>query len=260
MASRDNGHGDCGSPLLNAALLIPARNPGAQLIHLVEECVRGGFSSVVVVDDGSEPECGSIFDRLAKHARVRVLRHGANRGKGRALKTGMQFFLSESATYGGIVTADADGQHTAEDVLRIARAFTAAPHAMIIGARHFDRGVPLRSRLGNVVTRNIFRFVTCRKLTDSQSGLRAIPTAMVPQLLLLPGERYEFETAVLLHACRLPNQPIEMPIRTVYEDGNRTSHFRPLLDSTRIYLVVLRYWLSSLFGRQQPSTVVMCSD
>lgn len=260
MACRDNPHGDCGSRLLNATLLIPARNPGVQLVDLVEECVRGGFSSVIVVDDGSDPECGSIFDRLAKHAQVRVLRHRANRGKGRALKTGMQLFLNESASYGGIVTADADGQHTADDVLRIARAFTAAPHAMIIGARHFDRGVPLRSRWGNVVTRNIFRLATGRKLTDSQSGLRAIPTAMIPQLLLLPGERYEFETAFLLHACRLPNQPIEMPIRTVYEDGNRTSHFRPLLDSVRIYIVLLRYCISLLFGREQASTVVMCSD
>jgi putative flippase GtrA len=106
----------------------------------------------------------------------------------------------------------------------------------------------LRSRVGNGLTRHIFAFVTGAKLMDTQTGLRAFPRAMLPELMVLEGERYEYEMTVLAHICRAGGKPLEVPIETVYIDGNRSSHFDPVRDSMRIYFVLARFFFSSIIA------------
>jgi putative flippase GtrA len=176
---------------------------------------------------------------------VHVLRHSVNLGKGRALKTGFNYCLSELPDMKGIVTADADGQHTAADIIRVAEAVR-GEWRVVLGSRRFAKDVPWRSKLGNVVTRQIFSFVTGTKLMDTQTGLRAFPRALLPELMVLDGERYEYEMTVLAHVCRTGSKPLEVTIETVYVDGNKSSHFDPILDSMRIYFVLARFFLSSI--------------
>lgn len=230
------------------ALLIPAWRPDVKLLSLVASLATGAFGAIIVVDDGSGPEYQSIFDELAHYPEVHLLRHAVNMGKGRALKSGMNYFLNAFPEFDGVISADADGQHIPEDILRALEVFRSSPRRMVLGARRFSKDVPLRSRIGNKLTSEVFGFLTGRKLADTQTGLRAIPVALIPQLLTLGGERYEYEMTMLAHVCRSSTPPMEIVIRTVYIDGNRSSHFDPLWDSMRICFVLLRFYLSSVFA------------
>ena len=229
------------------AVLIPAWRPSSELPDLVDALVSAGFPAIIVVDDGSGPEYRNVFDAVARCSGVHVLRHATNLGKGRALKTGINFLLTTFPDFRGLVTADADGQHRPDDVLAVASAFDKSPNRVVIGARKFTGNVPMRSRFGNAVTRRVFGFLTGGKITDTQSGLRAFPIALLPVLLAVEGERYEYEMSVLAHVCRT-KRPLEVPIATVYGEGNRSSHFDPLLDSMRIYFVLVRFYASSLIA------------
>jgi len=233
------------SGLDRIAVLIPVYQPDGQLRPLVESLLERSFSAVIVVNDGSDREHDHVFEELAADCRTRVVRHAVNLGKGRALKTGLNTFLNHYPDFTGVVTCDADGQHTADDICATAKTLASNPGKLVLGARQFQGDVPLRSRLGNTLTRYIFGALTGTFLADTQTGLRGIPARLIPRLLRLDGERYDYEINVLAdaaHSCGL----IEVPIQTIYLDGNRSSHFNPVWDSMKIYFVLVRFWLSSL--------------
>lgn len=226
-------------------VLIPAYKPGQPLLDLLD-ALSPHADRIVVVNDGSGPACSPIFDAARQKPRVHIVDHAVNLGKGAALRTGLNYALSVCGTDAIFVTADADGQHTPPDIRAVAEAAAANPGALILGARRFEGPVPFRSRIGNVLTRHILRAVVGCRLTDTQTGLRAIPAALIPKLLKLPSSGYEFELDMLI-LCRYAGVPIrEVPIATVYIDGNKSSHFHPLRDSMRIYFVLLRFALASL--------------
>jgi len=233
--------------LAGIAILIPAWEPEHQLVLLVKGLATAGFGAIVVVDDGSGPASGAIFKEVSALHRVCVLKHAVNLGKGRALKTGLNFVLTQLPYVQGVVTADADGQHCAEDILRVANELRCRSR-LVLGARRFDGTVPLRSRFGNTFTRYVFWFIAGRKITDTQSGLRGIPRTHISGLMQLPGERYEYEMNMLAHLCRCGETPVEVPIATIYLEQNRASHFEPIRDSMRIYFVLLRFLASSVIA------------
>jgi len=228
------------------AVLIPAWQPDDGLLRLVEQLIDHGFGAVLVVDDGSRRECAPVFAAVGRRSRVHVLRHAVNLGKGRALKTGINYFLTSLPGFDGLVTADADGQHLPTDIVRVADALAGAGGNLVLGSRRFPRSVPLRNRLGNLLTRQVFRCIAGIKLADTQTGLRGLPRFLLPGLMALQGERYEYEMRVLAHACRLVDKPLEIPIETVYVDGNRSSHFDPVWDSLRIYATLARFYGATL--------------
>ena len=229
----------------NVAVLIPVWQPDQRLTNLVSELLPFGFGAIIIVNDGSDSSYDEVFENLGGHAHV--IRHAANLGKGRALKTGLDYFQRRFPEYAGIVTADADGQHRPADIVNTAEQLRGDQSRMVLGSRRFKHGVPLRSRMGNLVTSQIFAMLTGRSLADTQSGLRGIPTMLVPALLALEGERYEYEMNVLTHVAS-SSGILEVPIEAVYLDGNRSSHFRPITDSMRIYFVLLRFFASSLIA------------
>ena len=234
-------------PAGQAVVLIPAWKPGGALISLARILVDN-LIPVVIVDDGSGPEYQTVFAKVASFTGVAVLRHAVNLGKGAALKTGINFILAGAPDTPGIVTADADGQHHPEDILQMAARVRETPGALIMGVRSFGSATPLRSRFGNQITKSVMRVLVGKRLSDTQTGLRAIPNALLPRLLKIPASGYEFELEMLLAAKHLGTHVVEQPVRTIYEAGNPTSHFQPLRDSMRIYLVLLRFSLISVFS------------
>jgi len=216
-------------------VLIPAYNPGESLPALVRE-LRKRFSRIVIVDDGSNSGREAL-DAAAQFAE-KVLAHAGNRGKGAALKTGLAY-LGEC----DVVTADADGQHLPADIARVADALAGHRGGLVLGVRSFSGKVPLRSRFGNWWTRWFFRMLTGLPIADTQTGLRGIPAPLAKRIAALPGERYEFEMVMLADARRHPERPLQIPIETVYENGNRGSHFSPLADTFRIYGALFRFLL-----------------
>ena len=245
-----HGTGNAGGceAISRLSLLIPAWEPDPELLELVKALLSLGFGAVIVVDDGSGQRCQETFARLTRLPRVKVLRHNVNLGKGRSLKTGINYVLTELPGHTGLVTADADGQHRVEDITSVAKALLSANGRVVLGSRDFAKDVPLRSKFGNTMTRYIFGFVTGAKLRDTQTGLRGFPQAILPELLVLHGERYEYEMTVLAHICRTRSKPLEVPIETVYIDNNRGSHFDPVRDSMRIYFVLARFFASSIIA------------
>lgn len=239
--------------------LIPAYEPDEKIIKLTRELIEKGFD-IVVVDDGSGPDHAGIFEALSQDAAV--LTHGNNRGKGAALKTGLEYInkymaYAESvltpegsmAVSGGdavIVTVDADGQHLPDDVRRVAEIASRRPDALVLGSRALDGEIPARSRFGNTVTRHVYSAATGVRIHDTQTGLRAFHRGMIPRLLEIEGDRYEYEINMLLELVAEGVPVIEERIETVYEDNNSCSHFRTVRDSVRVYREILKFSASSL--------------
>jgi glycosyltransferase involved in cell wall biosynthesis len=174
-----------------------------------------------------------------------VLYHSENRGKGAALRTGIAH-IKKQPQVKGIVTADADGQHTPGDISLVIETMKANPEVMVIGSRSFKGDVPARSRFGNTLTRGIFRLATGLKVTDTQTGLRGLPRRIFAELCAMEGDRYEYEMSMLLNIDRWGIKYIEVPIETVYLEGNKSSHFHALRDSWLIYGKILKFIASSL--------------
>src|SRR5580704_2055883 len=227
-------------------VLIPSYKPGAALETLVDALLQRGFDMIVVVNDGSGPEFGDIFRRVARSSHVHLLEHAVNLGKGAALKTGLKYALVKCPSLRGVVTADADGQHHPDDIVHVAQTLLADGNPLILGVRSFSGSVPLRSRLGNGITRGLMRALVGQKLADTQTGLRGIPVRLIPHLLRMQSAGYEFELDMLL-ACKHQGFPvIQIPIRTIYLGNNESSHFHPIFDSMRIYFLLLRFSVLSL--------------
>lgn len=227
-------------------LLIPAYQPGPALVSLVQSCQRLGLSRVVVVNDGSSDACRPVWQALSLLG-VTVLSHPQNRGKGAALKTGLAHVCAHIPQATGIVTADADGQHRPEDILRVAQGLQ--HHRVVLGSRDLTLAqVPWRSRVGNRLSSVLFRLLTGRACADTQTGLRGFESSLFSRLLACEGERYDYEMNVLIHLAdrRIPWH-VEK-IATVYFNNNAASHFRPVRDSLRIYRRPLRFAASSLCG------------
>ncbi len=223
------------------AVLIPAYKPSESLPDLVRALAEKGVPAIVIVDDGSGPEYGEVFSRAAAFPNVHLLRHATNLGKGAALKTGINYALCTFPELAGIVTADADGQHHPDDIVRIADTLLARPDCLVLGSRGFDGAVPLRSRFGNSLTSVVVHALIGQKLTDTQTGLRGIPTSLLPRILRIESTGYEYELEMLIAAHHSSVPVIEEPIRTIYEAGNKSSHFNPIIDSMKIYFVLLRF-------------------
>lgn len=225
-------------------ILIPAYQPEQKLVEQTNALLSEGFS-VVVVDDGSGQEYARVFDRLS--AEVKLLRHHDNKGKGAALKTGYAHIDSVYADY-VIVTADADGQHSLADIKKIANQYQQHKGSLLLGARQFEGAVPLRSKVGNWLTQKIMMLVTLKNISDTQTGLRAFDQSLTGFMLTIPGERFSYETNVLLESIRQGVAVREIPITTIYENDNASSHFNPITDSLAIYKQIALFASSSIIS------------
>ena len=237
------------SKLSQPIVLIPAYKPENILVSLVRDLINAEvFQAVVIINDGSGVEYNNIFAELSVIPSVQVLSHEVNYGKGAALKTGLVFIEKCFGQSIGVITADADGQHDLKDIFRIALELSKAPREMILGARSFKGNIPFRSRFGNELTRHVLSLFSYQKLQDSQTGLRAIPAYLIGVFAKLRPNGYDYELDMLITSKKLGITIKEIGIRTIYIDGNKSSHFKPVLDSLRIYSVFLRFGLASILS------------
>lgn len=227
-------------------LLIPAYQPDERLPALVT-AVRAADSTlrVLVVDDGSTSEGAAAALAAAVRAGAEVIAHQPNRGKGFSLKEGFRH-IADAHPGIPVVTADCDGQHRPDDILALAAELDARATTLVLGTRRFTGPVPLRSRLGNTVTRWLFAAAARTFVHDTQTGLRGLSPDLLPWAAAIPGDRFDYELTMLLQAARGGVDVRELTIHTVYLDHNASSHFRPLVDSVRVLLPLLRFAASAL--------------
>lgn len=229
---------------MDVFLVIPLYQPDEEVVDFLTSLRDLLPLKMVVVNDGSGVEYQPLFDRIARIRGCIMLNHSSNLGKGRALKTAFAYLAKNFPDAAGAVTCDGDGQHTAADIERCYRAFLENPEKIILAVRDFTgKNIPWKSRLGNRLSSFFFRKLAQLDLSDTQCGLRALPMAFIKILPDKPGERFEFETIMLLESCNPANEKsfeiLQLPIETVYHANHRTN-FRCWHDSYQIIKILLK--------------------
>lgn len=234
------------------AVAIPALNPPEVLLDVVDDLLAAGFTGIIVIDDGSDAAHKQVFDKLRASGTCTVLTHYVNMGKGRSIKDALNFYMNEmQQEYPcGIITADCDGQHLTSDIIKMHDAMVAGdPNALYLGVRDFDApDVPPKSRFGNKCTRTTMRLLYGGRISDIMTGLRGITPAVAPEFIDIFGDRVEYEPNMLIIALRKKIPVEEVPITTVYFDGNKATTFNPLRDSWKIYKLMLGTFIKFVFS------------
>lgn len=240
--------------LARCAAVIPSLAPDTALPDYVTALLARGFGQVVVVDDGSGPSYASIFASLESLEGCTVLRHEVNHGKGRGLKTAFGYILGRPDWEGmAVVTADADGQHSVEDVCRVALETLERPDGLVLGARDLTQAhVPAKSKAGNRATSLAFRVLYGPYLPDTQTGLRGIPYSLLAWCGEIKGDRYEYEMNMLIRAAREKHPIRQVSIEAIYYNNNEGTHLRAIRDSWRVFAILISglgwYTLSALLS------------
>lgn len=232
---------------MKVSVILPSLNPDEKLLLVVNGLIAEGFSDIIIVNDGSDDEHMQPFLDAAAFSQVTLLRHDQNRGKGRALKTAYEYCMKNRPGLDGVVTVDGDNQHRPEDIRKCCEAMAADPDKVVLGCRDFSgKTVPWKSKVGNNITKAVFFLLCGIRISDTQTGLRAIPAHYLPFMAQIPGDRFEYETKVLLEMKRCRIAFTQVPIETVYIEENASTHFHWLKDSLKIYGVILRHTVFSL--------------
>jgi len=231
------------SDLSKISVVLPSLDPDEKLIAVIDGLLEYGFSDIILVNDGSKQENLHYFTDLAQmHPQIHLLHHEVNKGKGAALKNAFRWFLDNRPDGLGVVTVDGDNQHHPEDTRACCEHMLKTGHT-VLGCRDFNQeDVPARSSFGNKTTSMIFKIFVGMTISDTQTGLRAIPRNVLEQLVTVYGDRFEYETNMLLAFKEKGITFEEVKIRTVYIEENKSSHFRVIHDSWRIYKLILAHF------------------
>lgn len=228
------------------AVILPSLDPDAKFLGVVRGLVEQGFDKIVIVDDGSDQAHQSWFSQAAAYPQCTVLHHEVNKGKGRALKTAFAYVKDKLPGAVGVITIDGDGQHLTQDIIACGEKMLELGDKVVLGCRDFNQpGVPPRSVAGNKTTSRLFRLCYGIRLSDTQTGLRAIPSQYLEAFCGIEGERFEYETNMLLQMKRMGIGFYEQPITTVYDPEDYSSHYNALKDSWRIFKIMFKFLLSS---------------
>ncbi|HBF67898.1 MAG TPA: hypothetical protein DDW20_01060 [Firmicutes bacterium] len=228
----------------NSVILLPSYQPEETLVNLTRGLSENGFY-ILIVDDGSGSDYKDIFKRCEKYADV--ISYDKNKGKGFALKTGFKYIIDKKLDYKFVITADGDGQHRIQDIVLMDKE-ALARNMTVIGERRFEVKTPFKSKIGNVTSRFTQALCTFRYMRDNQCGLRAFPTFILPELINISGQRYEYEMNVLTYLMTKEIPYSTMRVKTIYEDNNRTTHFRPVKDTLLIQGSILKCGLVNILS------------
>ena len=218
-------------------ILIPSYEPDNKLINLVHELSKESMD-IILIDDGSGVNYKDIFNKCRKY--TTIISYRLNKGKGYALKTGLKYIKDNYKEPYIVVTMDSDGQHRVNDAKKLIKEINANEKTLILGKRIRNDSTPLRSKIGNSITRFIYRLATGLDIYDTQSGLRVFNNLLVDFLMGIEGNRFEYEMNVLLKCASEEIKIKEVEIETIYIDNNSGSHFNTLKDSYRIYKDIIK--------------------
>ncbi len=231
---------------MNISVIIPSLNPDEKLQCVVDSLIETGFDDIILVNDGSDEAHMKPFQILEKYPQCTILSHDVNRGKGRGLKTAFEYCMVNRPDIDGVVTVDGDNQHRAADIKACCEKMVDEKNKVILGVRDFSSSdVPFKSRFGNNMTSFVFRFACGLNISDTQTGLRAIPREYLELFSGIKGERFEYETNMLLELKNHNIDFTEVKIQTVYIEENASTHFNPIKDSIKIYGVIFKFLFSS---------------
>lgn len=227
----------------NISVIIPSLDPNERLASVMESIKAQGFDDIILVDDGSKEENKHFFP---KGEGITLLIHEKNLGKGAALKTALKYVIENRPESEGAVTCDGDGQHLATDLKKVCEEMVKT-QKFVLGVRDFSLDdVPPKSRIGNRLSSFALMLCCGAYISDTQTGLRAIPKHLLTPMAEIEGDRFEYETNVLLGLKGMRAEYTEVKIETVYLEENKGTHFHPVKDTIRIFSRIIKYLFSSL--------------
>lgn len=228
-------------------IIIPALNPDEKMLTLISDLKQEGYDNILLVDDGSKEEKKKLFKESCEKFNCELITHYQNMGKGRALKYAFNHLLTSDKEFCAVVTVDCDGQHKPKDVSKLVERYTTSgDNNLILGVREFDKKVPLKSSFGNKMTRSTMSMFCGVKVSDANTGLRLFPKPVMVKFLNTAGDRFQYEINMLLETKEKEVGIVEVPIETIYYENNKSTHFRPIVDSFRIYSLFFKYIFASV--------------
>lgn len=229
---------------MRVVIFIPTYNPSELLIKTLSDIQEHSNElnlEKIIINDGSTKNL-EMFNKAMEFPNVTIISHQVNKGKGAAIKTGLNYILNRQEGIDYVVTVDSDFQHRGNDIVSIIEFLNKNDRHVCIGVRSMDREkMPMRSYFGNVSTKIIFKILYNYDLLDTQSGLRAYPKESFRILTDLRSNRYEFEMEAIILLIKNKFTLSQIPISTIYFNGNSSSHFRPIVDSIKIYYILFSW-------------------
>ena len=230
-------------------VIIPAYQPDGEMIGLIHQLRQNGVSNIIVVDDGSGAAYAELFQRAKEEYGCSLIYHAENLGKGRALKSAFNMILGSGNDVLGCVTMDCRGSFSCADILKVMEELAAHPTELIMGKRVLDvTRMTKKSRAGNKVLQLSFHYLVGILVTDVQSGLRGIPVSYMRKLMNVKGERYEFDTNMLINCKKCSVAVREIALETIYSARRNQEQYRVIRDNLSIYLTFATYIFTSMFA------------
>jgi len=231
----------------DVTILIPAYNEEDTLAHVLERVLALPISKqVIVIDDCSTDRTSQVAEQFASD--VLVLRHERNRGKGAAIRTGL-----ERATGEVTLIQDADLEYSPEEIPNMIEPILRGEEDVVYGTRFrngFPKGMALPNRIVNVLLRWAVWLLYGRRLSDEATCYKAIRTSVLRQMNLV-CERFEFCPEVTAKAIRLGKRIHEIPIR--YEPRSKQAGKKiRWTDGVEAFWTLLRHRFSR-FLRSSPA-------
>lgn len=226
------------------AVIIPAFRPMKNLPEYIQLLIQNNVPQIIVINDGSEEEYNEIFSQIERLNECTVITHPINRGKGSSLKTAFTYFLNHYSYLNGIVTADADGQHSIKDVLEVGNRLDTIEEGFVLGSRVFKKKyMPFRSWIGNRFTSIVFKLFFGQYIRDTQTGLRGITTKELDWVIPLNGDHFEYEMNMLIQMIRKNKRIICVDIAALYKKEH-TSHFETYKDAKLVARAILNHYFN----------------
>ena len=208
---------------MKLAIIIPAYNEEKTIEELLNKLRRYPKEDIVVVDDGSSDRTADIVTKCG----ATLLKHGTNKGKGMAHRTGFAYAIMQD--YDAVITMDADGQHAPEEIEYFLRKTGEAD--ILVGTRNMSlANMPLLRYLTNKVTSLVVSLIASQRVFDSQSGYRYISTEIL-KCVPLKTTRFQTESEILIKASRMGFKISTVPISTIYREEK--SYINPFIDTGR---------------------------
>ena len=229
---------------MNHAVIITLYCENRRTIKLCSELSELGAENIVIVNDGCNPN-SEFFNEL-KSIGCHIVNLGGNSGKGASIRAGLKFAHDKLYNISGFITADADGQHKAEDIMKISRALELRPDSLVLGRRNMKKSkAPFAVRLGHRISSVYFRVITGTSCKDTQTGLRGIPVSLYEIAMQTSGDRFDYEMNFLTRCADRKIPFYNVNITADYSGGQKSS-YRLVKDTYLIYKTPLRFATSSI--------------
>lgn len=226
-----------------AIVLIPALNPLPTIVDFVEKIKMLAIEKIIVINDGSDKKYHTVFDQLVAQGCL-VLTHEKNLGKGRALKTGMDYIMKSQLRSKGVLTVGAHGQHSVMDVEQVLASTKIFSDGIVLGIRDFKGSdYSLMSQLQNRANSMLFELFFHKRLLDIQTGLRYIPKEFLPWLVKVNGESFRYDTNMLVEALRRKISLYEVPIGHAKLRKNSIIYYDEITNPA---MILQQIWLDYL--------------